>query len=472
MEDVLTPVSEISRIFELQKEHQYHLARTTAAQRIRTLRKLIRAVETDYKDAIRQACYEDLRKSSFEVDLTEIYPVLTEARHAIKHLKTWMRGEKVSTSLALTGSTSWVHYEPKGVCLIISPWNFPFNLTFIPMISAIAAGNTVVLKPSEMSPAVSRLMSRMVSELFEENEVALIQGGVETSTQLLKLPFNHIFFTGAPSIGKIVMKAAAENLTSVTLELGGKSPTIIDDTAFIETSARRTVFFKFLNSGQICIAPDYIFIHESKKDEFVSACRKFIHQYYGDDAKASPGYARMINERHFDRVVSYMEECIEKGGQIVAGGQWERGEKYIAPTLIENVPQNSSLMQEEIFGPVLPIMTFKDISEPVKYLKSREKPLALYIYSQNQKNIDYLIENTRAGGTAINHTGVHISNHDLPFGGDNNSGMGKCHGIYGFKAFSNERSIYRQNWPSVLDLLSPPYNGWKQKLVDLTLKWF
>jgi aldehyde dehydrogenase (NAD+) len=472
MADIMTPVSEIERIFHLQKEHQFKVARSTATERIAKLKKIIKAVGTDYKDDIREACYKDLRKSHFEVDMTEIYPVLTEARHAVRHLRSWMKGEKVPTPMALTGSTSWVHHEPKGVCLIISPWNFPFNLTFVPLISAIAAGNTIVLKPSEMSPAVSHLMSRIIADLFDEREVTLVQGGVDTSTELLKQPFNHIFFTGSPGIGKIVMRAAAEHLTSVTLELGGKSPTIIDDTADIKTAARRTVFFKFLNSGQICIAPDYICVHENKKEEFIKACRHYITEFYGEDPRNSPGYARIINERHFDRVVSYMEETIEMGGNIVFGGKSDRDQKYISPTLVEGAPQDSPLMQEEIFGPVLPVMTFRDLSEPVEYLKSREKPLALYIYSQSQKNIDYLIDNTRAGGTAVNHTGIHISNHDLPFGGDNNSGMGKCHGIYGFKAFSNERSIYRQNLPSVLDILSPPYNGWKQKLVDLTLKWF
>lgn len=472
MIDLMTPVADIQKIFDLQKKHQYQVSQTTAKERILKLKKIIRAVEVDYKEAIREACYSDLRKSNFEVDMTEIYPVLTEARHAIRHIKSWMAGKTVPTSLAFTGSTSWVHYEPKGVCLVISPWNFPFNLTFIPMISAIAAGNTVILKPSENSRAVSQMMSRLISDLFDEKEVALVQGGVETSTELLKLPFNHIFFTGSPSIGKIVMKAASKHLTSVTLELGGKSPTIIDETASIDAAARRTVFFKFLNSGQICIAPDYIFVHESQKEEFLKACQKYIQVFFGDDPKLSSDYGRMINERHLDRVLGYLEESVEKGAKVVVGGHVDKSQKYFSPTLVEAAPLDSPLMQEEIFGPILPVMTFKNLSEPIEYLKSQEKPLALYIYSNRNKNIDYILNNTRAGGTSINNTGLHISNHDLPFGGDNNSGIGKCHGIYGFKSFSNERSVYKQNLPSILDVLSPPYTGWKQKVIDLTLKWF
>ncbi len=468
----LTLTQDIQKIFESQLKNQYLVGASTAAERIVKLKKVIRAVEVDYKEDIRKACYKDLHKSIFEVDMTEIYPVLTEARHAIKYLKSWMSKEKVSTPLALTGSSSWVHYEPKGVCLIIAPWNFPFNLTFVPLISAIAAGNTVILKPSEHSTATSQLMAKMVADLFDENEVALVQGGIETSTDLLKLPFNHIFFTGAPSIGKVVMQAAAKNLTSVTLELGGKSPTIIDDTASIDAAARRTTFFKFINSGQICIAPDYIFVHESKKEEFVNKCKKYLNDFYGQNPKESSHYARMINTRHLDRVKGYLDESVKSGAKVILGGDSDSTQKYLSPTLVEKAPLDSPLMTEEIFGPILPIMTFKNLSEPIEYLKTQPKPLALYIYSNNKKNTDYILANTRAGGTAINNTGLHISNHDLPFGGDNNSGIGKCHGIYGFKAFSNERSVYKQTWPSILDFLSPPYVGWKQKMIDLTLKWF
>ncbi len=468
----LTSTQNIETIFKKQIENQYKVGSSTAKERIIKLKKIIHAVEFEFKDDIRQACHEDLNKSTFEVDMTEIYPVLTEARHAIKHIKSWMSKETVPTPLALTGSSSWIHYEAKGVCLIISPWNFPFNLTFVPLVSAIAAGNTVILKPSEHSSATSRVMAKIISHLFDENEVSLIQGGVETSTELLKLPFNHIFFTGAPSIGKIVMKAAAQHLTSVTLELGGKSPTIIDETASIDKAAKRTTFFKFINSGQICIAPDYIFVHESQKEAFVNACKKYIKEYYGNHPKESSHYARMINTQHLERVKGYLDESVKNGAKVILGGDIDKNQKYLSPTLVENAPMDSPLMTEEIFGPILPILTFKSLNEPIEYLKKQPKPLALYIYSNSKKNTDYILQNTRAGGTAINQTGVHISNHDLPFGGDNNSGIGKCHGIYGFKAFSNERSVYKQEWPSLLDLLSPPYVGWKQKMIDLTLKWF
>lgn len=469
---ITTNLTDIQRIFNLQKDNQYVVAATTAKDRIAKIKKIKKAIEKDYREAIREAELKDLGKPVAEVDLTEIFPVVSEAKHAISHLPYWVEKQPVETPLSLLGSKSWIHYEPKGVCLIVSPWNFPLNLTFGPLISAIAAGNTVIIKPSEHTPNMSALMKKIIAELFPENEIALIEGGIEESTALLDLPFNHIFFTGAPSIGKVVMAAAAKHLTSVTLELGGKSPTIIDETADIKAAAKRITWGKFANNGQICIAPDYIFIHESKKDEFVDLVKKQLETFYGDDAHTSKDITKMVNERHLDRVKSYIDDAVLRGGRVIMGAKSVRKDKYLAPTLVENAPHDSALMQNEIFGPVLPIYTFKDINEPIKYIQDNEKPLALYIYSSKRKNVDYIINNTRAGGTCINNNDVHFFNNNLPFGGDNNSGIGKGHGKFGFEAFSNARGVYKQVIPSALEMMMPPYNNFKQKLIELAIKYF
>lgn len=466
-----TSTTEINRLFNLQKNNQYNVANTSASQRVAKLKKLHKAV-LQYRPAIKDALFNDFKKHPSEVDLTEIYPITSEIKHTVKHLDTWMEKQKVPTPLALMGSSSYIHHEAKGVVLIIAPWNFPINLTFGPLVSAIAAGNTVILKPSEHTPHASAIMYKIISENFDPSEVALVQGGIETSKSLLSLPFNHIFFTGAPAIGKIVMAAAAKHLTSVTLELGGKSPTIIDETANIDTAARRTAWGKFINNGQICIAPDYIFVHESKKAAFLEGVKKYITLFYSEDASAEPSYCRMVNRKHFERVSHYIKDAVDKGATIEFGGEIDKTNDFISPTLMTNVPMDSELMTEEIFGPILPVHGYTDLDAVIEKINSKEKPLALYIYSKRKKNIEKIINNTRAGGTCINHNGVHFFNANLPFGGSNNSGIGKGNGLYGFEAFSNRRGILKQHIPNALEKLMPPYNDFKQKLIDLTIKWF
>jgi len=462
---------DIQRIFEAQKLNQFNIANTTAVQRIAKLKKLHKAVMAN-RPQIKEALYKDYRKHPSEVDLTEIYPVTTEIKHAKSDIRSWMADKHISTPIALMGSSSKIKYEPKGVVLIISPWNFPINLTLGPLVSAIAAGNAVMIKPSEMTPHASALMKKMLKEIFDENEIAVLEGGVSTSTALLKLPFNHIFFTGAPSIGKIVMKAAADHLSSVTLELGGKSPTIVDASANVDTAARRIAWGKYINNGQVCIAPDYLFVHESKKEAFITAFKKYLSSFYGEDPAKETSYARIVNNRHYNRVKGYVEDAILKGGNLEAGGKFEEDQDYIAPTLMSDVPKDSKLMTEEIFGPVLPIYGFTDLDTVIDEINSREKPLALYIYSKKRKNINHIIANTRAGGTCVNHNAVHFFNTNLPFGGSNNSGIGKAHGRDGFEAFSNARGVLKQHMPNALELLMPPYNDFKQKLIDLTIKLF
>ncbi|MFD2914993.1 aldehyde dehydrogenase family protein [Psychroserpens luteus] len=461
-----------SNLFEKQKAHQLTIGKTTYKDRIKKLKRLQVAIEKTYKQELRDALYKDFKKPQLEVDLTEIYPVVDEIKFISKHLKSWLRNQKVDTPISLLGSSSWIKNESKGVCLIISPWNFPVNLTFGPLVSAIAAGNAVILKPSEMTPHTSKVMSKIVSELFNENEVALIEGEVEVSQELLKLPFNHIFFTGSPQVGKIVMKAASEHLTSVTLELGGKSPVIVDDTSNLDKAVKKIIFGKFLNAGQTCIAPDYVLINESIKSEFIKSFKKHLKDFYSEDVSNSDSFGRIVNQKHFERLNGYLEDAKFRNASITIGGNSEEKENYIEPTVVFDASEDSELMQNEIFGPILPVKTYTSISEVLDYINSKEKPLALYIFSSNKKRINEIINNTRAGSTCINHNLLQFLNHNLPFGGSNNSGIGKSHGYFGFLEFTNQRSVLKQHTLGAVDLLTPPYTNFKQKLVDLTIKWF
>ncbi|WP_299776886.1 aldehyde dehydrogenase family protein [uncultured Formosa sp.] len=459
-------------IFDAQKANQFAVGNTTYKERIAKLKALKQAIEVDFKDQIREALYSDFKKPFLETDLTEIYPILSEIKHVTSELKGWMKRQKVTTPMALLGASSWYLYEPKGVCLIISPWNFPLNLTFGPLVSAIAAGNTVIIKPSELTPHTSQVMHAIISKLFPEHEIALVQGEVEVSTALLELPFHHIFFTGSPQVGKVVMKAASAHLTSVTLELGGKSPTIIDTSANLKAAATRIAWGKFVNNGQTCIAPDYVLIHEDVKDEFIQVFKTVIASYFGRDAATSNAYARIVNDRHFERLQNHIENAKQLGAKIELGGHVQEADNFIAPTIISNVPEEASVLQEEIFGPILPIKTYTAITEAIDYINSKEKPLALYMYSKNKKQTQLVINNTRAGSTCINTNVLQYSNHYLPFGGSNNSGIGKAHGIFGFQEFSNMRSVLKQHTKGSIEFLFPPYTNLKQQLVDFTLRWF
>ena len=462
----------VQRIFLEQQKNRYAVAQTSYSERKAKLNRLLDAVMNN-KAAIREALHKDFQKHDSEVDLTEIYPVTNEIKHALSHLRNWMRTKSVDTPLALLGSSSYIKYEPKGVALLISPWNFPFNLTFAPLASAIAAGNCVMVKPSEMTPHTSALIAKMLGDLFPENEISVIEGDASVAKELLDLPFNHIFFTGAPSIGKVVMAAAAKNLTSVTLELGGKSPTIIDETASMASTAKRIAWAKFLNNGQICIAPDYIFVHESRKEEFVKLVKENIQNFYGENPEGNTSYNRIVNNRHFERVKSYVDDAVLRGAKVLHGGRMNSETNYIEPTLVTDLDDESKLMTEEIFGPILPIKTFKNLSEVTDYINKGEKPLSLYIYSNSNKNIDFIMNNTRAGGSVINHSAMHFFNNNLPFGGSNNSGIGKSHGFFGFEAFSDARGVLRQHLPfSAIELMTPPYSNFKQKLIDMTIRWF
>lgn len=444
---------------------------TTSKERIIKLRKLKKNIFL-YRDEIKRALFEDFKKSSSDVDLTEIFPVISEIKHNIRHLSKWMKDEIVPTPLTLLGSKSYIKHEPKGIILIMTPWNFPINLTFVSIINAISAGNSIIIKPSEISEKTSIIIKKIVANTFDKNEIKVILGGAKTAQKLLKLKFNHILFIGSPSIGKIVMQEAAKNLASVTLELGGKSPTIIDEKCNINKAAKRIAWSKFLNNGQVCIAPDYLFVHNKIKEKFIKQLILSIKDLYSTDPIKSDDYCRIVNKKHFNRLINLLEDAKQLGSNIIYGGNINEKENFIEPTLLNNISKKSKMYKEEIFGPLLPIFDFNEIEEVIEFINKNEKPLALYIFSKNNNNIKAIINNTSSGGVCINHSTLHYSNNNLPFGGINNSGTGRCHGIYGFHELSNKKSILKQVLPSSpTDFLFPPYNNFKNKLIEFTIKW-
>ena len=445
---------------------------STANQRIKKLKKLKRNI-LSYSDKIKKALFEDFKKNPSEVDITEIFPVTSEINHTINNLSKWMRDEPVGTPLTLIGSRSYIKYEPKGLVLIITPWNFPINLTFVSLINAISAGNSVIVKPSEITFNTSIIIKEIIEKTFKNNEVKTVLGGAETAKKLLKLKFNHILFIGSPTIGKIVMKSASEFLASVTLELGGKSPTIVDESSNLKKAAKRIAWSKFLNNGQICIAPDYILINKPIKDEFIKLLDKEIEKLYSNKSIKSDSYCRIVSKNHFERISNLLEDATKKGAKILIGGKLDKKDNFIEPTVIDNINKKSKIHDEEIFGPILPVYEYNDIDEAINFINRKEKPLALYIFSNSNKNINKVLKRTSSGGICINHSTLHYSNYNLPFGGVNNSGFGRCHGIYGFKEFSNSKSVFRQYFPfSPTDLLVPPYNRYKKIIIKYLLKYF
>jgi len=441
-----TAFDAIDRIYDQQQSRRTRTAASTARQRIEKLKRLHDALLAR-REEIRQALWADYQKPAPEVDLSEILPVVSEARHAMRHLYAWMAPQHVETPLMLFGSRSQIVDQPKGVVLIISPWNFPFNLTLGPLISAIAAGNCAILKPSEMTPNSSACMKRILRDLFDESEVAVIEGDAGVAEALLKKKFDHIFFTGSPAVGKIVMRAAAEHLTSVTLELGGKSPAIVDRTANLDEAAKKIAWGKALNSGQVCIAPDYVLVDEAVRPAFVEKLR----------ATSMGEGALLVNDRHAAR--------IRRMGGDTDGRR--------APLkIMENVAAGAPAMQEEIFGPLLPVVPYRDIAEALRIINEKEKPLVLYLFSRDREVIDSVLRETRAGGSVINDTMIHFYQLNLPFGGVGQSGIGKAHGRFGFEAFSNARAVLEQRTRfSGIQLLYPPYTAFKQKLIDFVLRY-
>lgn len=411
--------------------------------RLKMLEKFKAAI-TKYETKITEALWEDLHKSYEEAYLTEISIVQQEIDNHIRHLKKWAKPKRVATPLHLLPSSSKIIYEPLGVSLIIAPWNYPFQLLMNSLVGAISAGNCTILKPSPYSESTAKVMEEMIKETFHENYIGIVQGGRKTNTILLEQRFDIIFFTGSPFVGKIVMKAAAEHLTPVVLELGGKSPSIVDKEANIAIAAKRIIWGKLINAGQTCIAPDYVFVHHLVKEELIEKIKENIDTMFGAAIQKSKFYPRIVNLKAFDRLEKLLQH-----GKVLVGGELDRKDKYIAPTIIDDIKPEYPIMQEEIFGPILPILTYEKIDEVVHYINSNEKPLAFYYFGNNQEAKE-ILNKTTSGGGCINDTLMHITNHKLPFGGVGNSGMGKYHGKSSFMAFSNQRAIVKS--PTWIDL--------------------
>jgi aldehyde dehydrogenase (NAD+) len=429
-----------------------------------TLTKLLNEVILHEKEII-EALYFDFKKPAFEAVLTETSYVISELKETIKNLNNWAKPRRVFPSLLNFPSKDYIYKEPYGKVLIISPWNYPFQLALCPLISAFAAGNQVVLKPSELTPKTSEIIQKIVAKAFAKKDVEVKEGGIEVSQQLLSERWDYIFFTGSVAVGKIVAKAAAEHLTPVTLELGGKNPCVIDETANLKLAAKRIVWGKFMNAGQTCIAPDYILIQKDMKSHFVDYLKKEITKAYGENPKKSPDFARIINTKNWQRLVDKIEP--EK---VLFGGQNDIEQCYISPTLIEETSLESSLMKDEIFGPILPILTYEKEKEIEIIISKFEKPLAFYIFTENRVFSKHMIQKYSFGGGCVNDTMVHFSNKRLPFGGVGHSGIGAYHGILSFNTFSHKKSILKKSNFLDLPMRYAPYKG-KIATIKKILNW-
>lgn len=405
-----------------------------------------------HQEKILGALHKDLGKPAFEGYVGEVGFILDEIKHTVKHLSSWMKPEKVSTPLLHFPATSRIYSEPLGTCLVIGPWNYPFQLVLSPLVGALAAGNCAVLKPSELAPETSKAIANFIKDTFDPKLVAVVEGGIEASTALLAERFDHIFFTGGFEVGRVVMSAAAKFLTPVTLELGGKSPCIVDSETQLEHTARRITWGKFFNAGQTCVAPDYLMVSEALKEPLIKAIRENVREFFGEDPSTSPDFGRIINERHFLRLTGLL-----KDGKIVEGGKSDARSRYLSPTVLDDVKADSKIMADEIFGPLLPVLTYSSLDEAIEFVNDRPKPLALYFFSSNKANQDRVLERTSFGGGCINDTVIHLSNPNMPFGGVGTSGLGSYHGKFGFDTFSHKKGITHRSFLMDPKLRYPPY---------------
>lgn len=453
---------DISAIIE--QQDQYLRSNNNIKSRIDILKKLKNAIKS-FEGEIIEALHKDLHKSSFESYTTEIGIVYSEIDFHIKNLKQWSQPKKVPTNQIIHFySSSKIYKKPYGRVLIIAPWNYPFQLLINPLIGAIGAGNTAVLKPSELTPNVASILEKLIQSTFNSEIIAILTGGIEVNTELLKHKWNLIFFTGSPRVGKIIMTAAANNLTPVILELGGKSPCIIDNDANLEVAATRVVWGKLLNAGQTCIAPDYLFVHTNVKEKFLKLIVKNIEQFFGQDAFESDDFGRISTKENVLRLSELIKE-----NDIYYGGNFDVEQKYFQPTILNNVKFDQKVMQSEIFGPIFPIIEFSKIDEVISYVNDNNTPLALYYFGENKEKQNHILSNTNSGGACINDVIMHIANHNLPFGGVGNSGMGSYHGKKSFETFSHSRSVLVKSTFFDIKLRYPKYTQLKEKLARLVM---
>jgi aldehyde dehydrogenase (NAD+) len=451
---------------EIEKQREFFFTGNTLDldYRIDHLEKLKSAI-IENQDNIFQAINRDFKKPEFEVYATETGIVLDEITHTLKNIKKWARPDIVKTPVYHFPASSANYSEPYGVVLIIAPWNYPFQLLMSPLIGAIAAGNVVSLKTSELAPATSKIIREIVESVFEPEYVSVFEGDVPVSTALLNERFDYIFYTGSTGVGKIIMKAAAKNLTPVTLELGGKSPCIVDKTARLDVAARRIVWGKFINGGQTCVAPDYLLAESEIKEQLIELLKAEIENFYGPDIEMNPDYCRIINDKHFARLVKLI-----KKDKVVYGGKTVKKDRFIGPTIMDRVTLKDPVMKDEIFGPLLPVMEFSGIEEAIKIVHSLEKPLALYLFTGEKDVEDMIIKRVHFGGGCINDTVIHVSNNHLPFGGVGQSGMGAYHGEASFRTFSHLKGILKKSNHMDLSLRYPPYTRKKIDFIKKVLK--
>ncbi|MBX9137111.1 MULTISPECIES: aldehyde dehydrogenase family protein [unclassified Clostridium] len=446
-------MNDIKSVFNKQKEF-FYLGKTNDINfRIDNLRKLKEVIKVN-ENKILEALNKDLGKSNFESYATEIGIVYDEINVHIKNIKKWARRERKKSSIIYYPSKSYVYKEPYGVTLIIGPFNYPFQLVIAPLIGAISAGNTAIIKPSENTKNISILLEEIINENFEEEYLKVVSPleGKEAVSYLLEFPFDYIFFTGSVRVGKIIMEKAAKNLTPITLELGGKSPCIVDSDAKLELAAKRIVWGKFLNAGQTCVAPDYLCVHKNIKEKLLKLIISEIHKQFGEEIKTSPDYPRIVNNNSLTRLSNYI-----KDGEVYYGGSFDDLELYMEPTILVNTDVNSAVMTEEIFGPILPVIEFDNIENIIDFINRREKPLALYYFSESKKNINYILRATTSGGVTINDTIIHVANGNLPFGGVGNSGVGNYHGKASFDTFTHKRSVMKRGTFVEFNIRFAPY---------------
>lgn len=469
-----TSTNPLQEAFERLRARRWEMARTSAAERLARLGKL-KANILARRAELAEAMAADFHKPAAEVETTEILPVLMELTHTAKHLKGWMKPRRVGAPLLLTGTSSAIRYEPKGVVCIMAPWNYPFQLLISPLVAAVSAGNVVMVKPSEKTPHTSAFIAKLVADTFDSSEVVCVEGGGDVGEAMLKLPFDHFFFTGGPRVGRRVMEAAAKHLASVTLELGGKSPAILDETADLKAAAERVVWGKYLNGGQTCIAPDYVFVPASREEAFLTEVKGALERFYGkteEARKASADFCRMVDDGAFQRVRGLLDRSVAAGARVVAGGVVDAGSRYIAPTVLADVTPEMAVMEEEIFGPLMPVLRYEKLDEALDFIHAGGKPLALYVFSQDDDSVERVVRQTSAGGTVINGTIVHIVHPELPFGGTGESGMGAYHGEIGFRELSHARAVLRQGRTAMVHLFFPPYTEKARKIVKIASRLF
>jgi aldehyde dehydrogenase (NAD+) len=407
---------------------------------------------------ILEALQKDLGKPETEALLSEVRMIVGEVRLTRKKLRSWMKPERVRTPVVAMPGRSYIYREPLGLVLIIAPWNYPFQTAVLPLVGALSAGNCAVLKPSEVAPHTSAVIAKWIPKYLDAEAVQVVEGGVPETTALLRQKWDHIFYTGNGTVGRIVMEAASKHLTPVTLELGGKSPTIVDETADLDSAAKRIVYGKFFNAGQTCVAPDYVLVDERVHDALLNRMVSAVREFYGDDPKQSPDFARIINDRHHARLARLLD-----GADVATGGETDASERYIAPTILKNVREDDEVMREEIFGPILPVISVPSVRAAISFINRQPKPLALYCFSTNREAQEAVIEGTSAGGTTINHVWLHVGVPTLPFGGVGESGMGAYHGRHSFETFSHQRGVLKKSTLKDPPLMFPPYAPWKQR---------